>query len=148
MNEIPTLAFETNIKSHSGMHLGPRVKNFAYWILTGYLAFESMLSATWDFNWLNKDYAIGIMNHIGFPPYFLVMKGIATSLSAVIFLWPGLRLLREWAYFGTFLMYAGAIACHLFVHDGVGSLVGPLVFLCIAIASWALRPPSRKFSSA
>ncbi len=121
-------------------------KKIAYWILTGCLAFESILSASWDFNWLNKDFAIGIMKQIGFPPYFLVIKGIATLLSAPVFVLPGLRLLKEWAYSGTFLMYAGAIACHLFVHDGMDPLIAPLVFLCITIASWALRPPSRKFS--
>ncbi|MBS1530316.1 MAG: DoxX family protein [Bacteroidetes bacterium] len=124
----------------------PKAKKIAYWILTGYLAFESVLSATWDFDWLNKGYATGIMNQIGFPSYFLIIKGIATLIAAPIFLWPGLRLLKEWAYFGTFLMYAGAIASHLFVHDGVGKLIGPFVFLCITVASWALRPPSRKFS--
>lgn len=123
----------------------PRGKKIAYWMLTGFLAFESVLSATWDFNWLNKGYAIGLMQHIGFPSYFLVIKGIASLLAAPIFLWPGLRLLKEWAYFGTFLMYGGAISCHLFVHDGIGSFGAPVVFLCITIASWALRPASRKF---
>ena len=39
----------------------------AYWIFTGYIAFESVLSATWDFNGLNKGFAIGIMKEIGFP---------------------------------------------------------------------------------
>ena len=124
----------------------PRAKKIAYWILTGYLAFESVLSATWDFNWLNKGYAVEMMKQIGFPSYFLIIKGIASLLAAPIFLWPGLRLLKEWAYFGTFLMYSGAIACHFFVHDSMGRVIAPLVFLSITVASWALRPPSRKFS--
>jgi len=128
----------TNTKNSRG-------KRIAYWVLTGYLAFESILSATWDFNWLNKGFAMGIMKQIGFPSYFLFIKGVATLLAAPIFVLPGLRLLKEWAYFGTFLIYAGAIAAHSFVHDGIESFIAPFIFLCITIASWALRPASRRF---
>lgn len=116
-----------------------------YWILTGYLAFESVLSATWDFNWLNKGYSLAIMQHIGFPPYFLVIKGVCTLLAAPVFVLPGLRLLKEWAYFGTFMLYAGAIASHLAVGDSFKTLAAPLIFLSITTVSWALRPSSRKF---
>ena len=68
-----------------------------YWILTGYLAFESVFSATWDFNWLNKGFTDNIMHHLGFPPYFQILKGVGTLLAAPVFLLPGLRLLKEWA---------------------------------------------------
>jgi hypothetical protein len=122
-----------------------RVRLIFYRILTGYLAFESVLSATWDFNWLNKGYAIGLMQHLGFPSYFLDIKGICSLLAAVVFVLPGIRLLKEWAYFGTFLIYISAIASHLAIGDSFRSLVAPIIFLSIAIASWALRPDSRRF---
>jgi hypothetical protein len=121
-----------------------RIKIIAYWVLTSYLAFESVFSATWDFNWLNKGFAIGIMDQIGYPHYFLIIKGIGTLLAAPVFLLPRLPLLKEWAYFGTFLIYVGAIASHLFVGNGIAALIAPFIFLCITVASWALRPPSRK----
>jgi hypothetical protein len=124
-----------------------RGRLISYWIITGYLAFESVFSSTWDFNWLNKGFALGIIQHIGFPPYFLIIKGVATLLAAPVFLFPGLRLLKEWAYFGTFMIYAGAIASHLAIGDGFKALAGPVVFLLITVASWALRPPSRRFSN-
>jgi hypothetical protein len=122
-----------------------KARLIAYWIFTGYLAFESVFSSTWDFNWLNKGFALGIMQHIGFPPYFLIIKGVGTLLAAPVFVLPGLRLLKEWAYFGTFMIYVGAIACHLFVGDGFKEILGPAIFLLIAVASWALRPASRRF---
>ena len=122
-----------------------KAKKILYWILTIYLAFESVLSATWDFDWLNKGFALGIMKQIGFPPYFLIIKGVATLISAPVFLLPRLPLLKEWAYFGTFMIYLGAIACHLFAGDGISPLSAPFIFLCITVASWALRPPSRRF---
>jgi len=124
-----------------------KARKIVYWVLTIYLAFESVLSATWDFNWLNKGFALGIMKQIGFPPYFLIIKGIGTLLAAPIFLLPRLPLLKEWAYFGTFLIYVGAIASHLLVGDGVAPMIPPIIFLSITVASWALRPPSRRFAN-
>jgi len=124
-----------------------KTRLIAYWILTGYLAFESVLSATWDFNWLNKGFAIHIMQQIGFPPYFLIIKGIGTLLAALVFLLPRMLLLKEWAYFGTFLIYIGAIASHLFVGSAINNLIAPFIFLCITVASWALRPPTRRLQS-
>jgi hypothetical protein len=123
-----------------------KARLITYWILTGYLAFESILSATWDFNWLNKGFASTMMQQLGFPPYFLILKGICTLLAAPIFVLPRLPLFKEWAYFGTFIIYTFAIASHLFVRDGAGTLIAPFIFLAIAVASWASRPPSRKFS--
>ena len=121
-----------------------RTRLVVYWILTVYLAFESILSAVWDFNWLNKGYATNLMQHLGYPHYFLVIKGICTLFAAPVFILPGLRLLKEWAYFGTFLIYICAIASHLAVGDSVQALIAPIIFLFIALASWALRPDSRK----
>lgn len=128
-----------------GTKINSKTRLITYWVLTGYLAFESILSATWDFNWINKDYAIGLMRHLGFPAYFLVIKGVCTLLAAPVFVLPGMRLLKEWAYFGTFTIYIGAIASHLAVGDGFKALIFPSLFLSIAIASWALRPDSRRY---
>jgi hypothetical protein len=117
-----------------------------YWVLTSYLAFESILSATWDFNWINKGYAISMMQHLGFPSYFLVIKGIGTLLAAPVFILPKMPLLKEWAYFGTFIIYIGAIASHIAVGDGLNKIIFPVIMLLITITSWALRPDSRKLS--
>jgi hypothetical protein len=125
-----------------------KTRLITYWILTGYLAFESVLSATWDFNWVNKGFAIDIMQHLGFPLYFLTIKGICTLVAAPVFVLPGLRLLKEWAYFGTFLIYGAAIASHLAVGDGLKALIAPILFLLITVSSWALRPASRRFEIA
>src|SRR5438552_4940509 len=102
-----------------------KARSILYWASTGFLAFESILSATWDFNWLNKGYAISLMQHLGFPVYFLVIKGVCSLLAAPVFVLPGMRLLKEWAYFGTFLIYISAIASHLAIGDDFRALVAP-----------------------
>ena len=124
-----------------------RGRLIAYWIFTGYLSFESVFSSTWDFNWLNKGFALNIMQHLGYPPYFLIIKGVATLLAAPVFLLPRLLLLKEWAYFGTFMIYIGAIASHIAIGDGPKDMAGPFIFLLITFASWSLRPASRRFPS-
>lgn len=121
-----------------------KFKMISYWILTSYIAFESVLSSTWDFNWLNKGFSLHIIDQLGYPPYFLIIKGTATLLSAPVFLLPKMGLLKEWAYFGTFMIYIGAIASHLAVRDPWNSLIILIILLCITIGSWALRPDSRR----
>jgi len=123
-----------------------KIRRVAYWILTVFLAFESILSAAWDFNWLNKGYSLSIIQHLGYPSYFLVIKGIGTLLAAPVFLLPGMRLLKEWAYFGTFMIYTGAIASHLAIGGGFSALAPPIVFLLITAGSWALLPDSRRLN--
>ena len=73
------------------------------------------------------------MQHLGYPSYFLIIKGICTLLAALVFVLPGMRLLKEWAYFGTFLIYIAAIASHLAVGDGFQALIAPIIFLSITI---------------
>src|SRR5262245_40790485 len=42
------------------------------------------------------------------------------------------------------LSAAGAAASHLAAGDGASTLIAPVVFMALTLASWALRPPSRK----
>jgi len=43
-----------------------------------------------------------------------------------------------------FFTYTGAIASHLAANDGASTLIAPVVFSGLTLASWALRPPSRR----
>src|SRR5215510_6898838 len=45
------------------------------------------------------------------------------------------------------LSAAGAAASHLAAGDGASTLIAPVVFMALTLASWALRPPSRKGSA-
>jgi len=50
------------------------------------------------------------------------------------------------AYAGGEINYSGAAASHLLVGDGASKWAGPLIFAGITLASWALRPPERRFT--
>jgi hypothetical protein len=62
----------------------------------------------------------------------------------VALLVPRFPLLKEWAYAGAFFNYTGAVASHLAVGDSVDVWWGPAGFAVILMASWALRPSSRR----
>ena len=82
----------------------------------------------------------------------LVQKGLGKARVAVarklgIRLWiiPRFPRLKEWAYAGVFFDLTGAVSSQLasgFID--AGTLAYPIVMTGVAVASWALRPPSRR----
>jgi len=119
-----------------------RSRTIAYWVPTVLLAAESLTGGVWDV--LRIPYVRGVIEHRGYPDYFLVILGVWKLLGAVALLAPGFPRLKEWAYAGLVFNYTGAAASHLAAGDGAGALAGPVVFLGLTVASWALRPPSRR----
>ena len=74
---------------------------------------------------------------------FCMTGGIFELLSSR-FLRPGLPRLKEWAYAGTFFNMMGAIVSHVVRNDGAWIIVVTITIAAITLASWALRPESRR----
>jgi uncharacterized membrane protein YphA (DoxX/SURF4 family) len=119
-----------------------RSRTIAYWVPTVLLAAESLTGGVWDV--LRIPYVRGVIEHLGYPDYFLVILGVWKLLAAVALLAPGFPRLKEWAYAGLVFNMTGAVASHLTVGDGAETLVGPILFTGLAFASWTLRPPDRR----
>ena len=82
---------------------------------------------------------------LGYPLYFLVILGIWKLLGVVALVIPRFPRLKEWAYAGVFFDLTGAVASQL--ASGLidaGTMAYPIVMTGVAVASWALRPPSRR----
>jgi uncharacterized membrane protein YphA (DoxX/SURF4 family) len=115
----------------------------AYWVTTTLVAFELVLGGVWDI--LRVPQARGLIERLGYPPYFLVILGIWKLLGAVALVIPGFPRLKEWTYAGVIFDLTGAVASLLasgFIDPG--TLAYPIVMTGVAVASWALRPPSRR----
>src|SRR3954452_19680127 len=86
-----------------------------------------------------------LIERLGYPPYFLVILGIWKLLGAVALVVPRFPRLKEWAYAGVLFDLTGAVAS-LLASGGseAGSLAYPIAMIGVALASWALRPPSRR----
>ena len=75
-------------------------------------------------------------------------SGLWKLLGAIAITVPGLPRVKEWAYAGFAFDLTAAAMSHASVGDSTGEIVGPLVFLALVTASWALRPASRKLTAA
>ena len=84
------------------------------------------------------------MIHLGYPSYFLVLLGSWKVLGAIALLVPRRPLVKEWAYAGAFFAYTGAIVSHLSTGYDLGELGLLAVLTPLTVASWALRPASRR----
>jgi DoxX-like family len=126
----------------SGGRMRPGWKLVTYWAVTAAVAGELGLGGAWDIARLPA--VAGLVTHLGYPSYFLVLLGTWKVLGALAILIPGRPLLKEWAYAGAFFTYTGAMVSHLTSGYALGelALLAPLTVL--TVLSWALRPPSRR----
>ena len=118
----------------------------AYWITTALLVVELVLGGVWDV--LRVPQVRGLIERLGYPPYFLVILGIWKLLGAVALVIPRFPRLKEWAYAGVVFDLTGAVASLL--ASGLmdaGAMAYPIIMTGVALASWALRPSSRRLAS-
>ncbi|MDB4977070.1 MAG: hypothetical protein JWN48_5411 [Myxococcaceae bacterium] len=116
-----------------------------YWAATGLIAVAFTMGGVVDS--LRLPEAIKVMSHLGYPAYFASIIGAWKLLAVVTLLVPGYALLKEWAYAGLFFDVTGAIASHVAVGDGLADVLPPVIVLALVVASWALRPASRRLST-
>ncbi|MCR8630464.1 DoxX family protein [Paenibacillus radicis (ex Xue et al. 2023)] len=121
-----------------------RIKTIAYWVTT-LLGPASFVIGGFLF-FTHGEQQVEVMNHLGYPPYLLTILGLWKLLGVIAIVIPRLPRLKEWAYAGFFFELTGAAASHAFSGDSLALISQPVVFLALVIASWALRPPSRKLS--
>jgi len=131
-------------------HVGERtrVKALAYWACTGVIAFV-FISGGLAYAMAVPDVVQGVMQ-LGFPLYFIQLLGVWKVLGGLAALAPGLPRLKEWAYFGMFVDLTSASVASAVMGASIGAewwhMLAPLVIAAILVASWALRPASRRLA--
>jgi uncharacterized membrane protein YphA (DoxX/SURF4 family) len=126
-----------------------RGRLIAYWAITALVVADCLIGGTMDVLHLDPFYST--LRNLGYPAYFSTILGVGKLLAAIVLVIPRLPRLKEWAYAGIAITYAGiainmtaAAASHLATHDHAGELATPLMFLALAMTSWGLRPPARR----
>jgi hypothetical protein len=89
----------------------------------------------------------GFVRILHYPAYFVTILGFWKVAGAVTILVPGLPRLKEWAYAGIFFDLTGAAASCAAVGSPPFHIVAPLLIALLCLASWALRPDSRKIGT-
>jgi uncharacterized membrane protein YphA (DoxX/SURF4 family) len=87
------------------------------------------------------------MAHLGYPAYVATLIGVWKLLGAVAIVAPGFPRIKEWAYAGMFFDLTGASVSHAASGDPLGNVLTPLFVLAIVLASYALRPESRRLAA-
>jgi len=123
-------------------------KLIGYWTATTLIGLETLAGGVTDLAHGRESLVFGrfvldVITHLGYPPYVLTILGIWKLLGGVGLFVPGLPRLKEWAYAGIFFELTGAAASWVLHGDNASELIAPLILTVLAIASWALRPPSR-----
>ena len=121
-----------------------RWHSIAYWVTTALVVFELALGGVWDI--LRVPQVRGLIEQrLGYPLYFLTILGIWKLLGSVALVIPRFPRLKEWAYAGVLFDLTGAVAS-LWASGliGASTMACPIVMTGVTVASWALRPPSRR----
>jgi hypothetical protein len=136
---VLTARREEDARSQGGRELA---RSIVYWLLTVVVAFELAAGALWDL--LGIEFVRVVMVHLGYPLYLLIILGAWKIPGALALLIPRFPRVKEWAYAGAFFDYTGAAASHLLVGGRADQWAGPLILAAVTLASWALRPASRR----
>ena len=128
------------------------MKSVAYWIATVLIAAETLAGGGTDLAHGRSLLVAGmpvvdVVTSLGYPVYVLAILGAWKLLGGATLLAPGLPRLKEWAYAGIVFELTAAAASLTLRGYGVGDIAPPLVLAALALASWALRPPSRMLGS-
>ena len=121
-------------------------KRIGYWVLTVLLALGLVPGGILDL--LGVPAWIQILTHLGYPAYLAYILGTGKLLAIAAILFPGTRLLREWAYAGITFNLVGAFFSHIASHDPLPTVLAPVVVLAFAAGSYLLRPDKYKLRAA
>jgi hypothetical protein len=123
-----------------------RRRLIAYWVATALVVVELAMGGAWDL--LRVAQVRDLIERLGYPPYFLTILGTWKLLGALALVVPKFPRLKEWAYAGVFFDLTGAVAS-LFASGLItaSTTAYPVLMTAAAVASWALRPLSRRLRS-
>lgn len=126
--------------------MSPKQKTIAYWVTTG--LFCLALTGSGVMNIIGHEEVVKTVAALGFPDWFPRYLGIWKLLGIATLLAPGLPRLKEWATAGFTISLTSAAVSHIAAGDPIATAVAPTVLLIIGLASWWLRPESRRLPDA
>ena len=118
------------------------MKSISYWIITAMVAFFIGSGGAAELARVPGN--VQGLAQLGYPVYFATIIGFWKVLGAIGILAPRFPRLKEWAYAGIFFNMTGAAATGVFTHSATWHVIVDVVLAALTVASWALRPPSRR----
>ena len=125
--------------------MSAKAKTIAFWTTTIFGPTSFVIGGVMGL--LGGEQVAAGVQHLGYPMYFAAILGFWKLAGAIVITAPGLARLKEWAYAGFLFDLTAAAISHAAVGDGAADIVSPLVFLALVVASYVLRPDSRRLES-
>ena len=119
-----------------------KAKSISYWVVTAMVAF--FIGSGGAAELMRVPGNVEGLAHLGYPAYFATIIGFWKVMGAIAILVPGFPRLKEWAYAGIFFNMTGAAATGVFTHSAEWHVIVDLTLAALTVASWALRPASRR----
>ena len=119
-----------------------KAKAIGYWVCTVLVVFFMLPGGI--FQVMHTPQTVQGFAKLGFPVYFIIFLGVWKVLGSLAIVWPGLPLLKEWAYAGIFFDLTGAAVANGATHEVWWHVATPLLIIGVLYGSWALRTASRK----
>jgi uncharacterized membrane protein YphA (DoxX/SURF4 family) len=120
-------------------------RKLGYWLATALVAFG--FAASGVMNLMHAPAVVAGAAHLGYPAYLATILGIWMPLAAVALVVPGFARIKEWAYAGIVFHLTGAAFSHAAAGDPFTGALPALVLLALAVASYLLRPASRRLAA-
>ena len=117
-----------------------KAKKITFWIST--ILVVAVMSVSGLMAVTHAPAMMKALEHLGYPPYFVNLLGVAKLAGVLVFLLPGLPKIKEWAYAGFGVTIVSAAYSHFCSGDGLMAL-DPLFFLGMLILSYQTRPAGR-----
>jgi hypothetical protein len=117
----------------------------AYWVTLGVFSAIYAFSSIMDLTGVGPAHAT--MEHLGYPEYVGTILGVWKAGAVIALLSPGLARVKEWAYAGIVFDLTGGLVSHLASGDPLPKPIIPVVMLALAVASYLLRPASRRLEA-
>jgi DoxX-like family len=117
------------------------IPKIVYWISTVIVALTLLAALTYL---TGSEQVVSGFARSGYPQHLRIVLGIVKPAAAIVLLWPGLPLLKEWAYAGTTFAWVMAFIAAYAVGDGPRVWVLPLVLSALLIVSYVTRPAGRR----
>jgi uncharacterized membrane protein YphA (DoxX/SURF4 family) len=120
-------------------------RTIGYWTTTAIIALTLLSGGVAQM--LGFHEAVDGVVKLGYPVYVVTIIGVWKLLGGIAVLVPRFPRLKEWAYAGVIIDLTGASISSAACDVGIRHVVTPLGLAIIALASWALRPESRRLAS-
>jgi hypothetical protein len=113
----------------------------AYWTSTGLAAVALMASLSYL---SGSEQVVSGFAKAGYPQHLRIVLGLAKPAAAIVLLFPGLAVLKEWAYAGASFAWVMASISSYSAGEGLGIAMVPIGLLLVLGVSYATRPQSRR----